>query len=123
MNRKGEDTISRRDAIDVLNGLQLKKHMPQETQVTLESAKAIMRLLPSAGPRPKGRWEEMEVTPICDAGIEEVQAMRCSECKRWLTTPYMYYLTKYDFCPNCGADMRQKKEEQDELHRSKGQAD
>ena len=50
MNRKGEDTISRRDAIDVLNGLQLKKHMPQETQVTLKSAKAIMRLLPSAQP-------------------------------------------------------------------------
>ena len=72
-----------------------------------------MRLVedaPTIEPRPRGKWEEKGIAFIRDTNIERVQEMRCSKCKRWLTTSYMYYLTQYKFCPNCGADMRGKAE-------------
>ena len=58
--------------------------------------------------RPKGEWLEKEVHEkgVCE-DIEEWQSAKCSVCGRYHTTPYMYYFSDYNFCPNCGADMRE----------------
>ena len=56
--------------------------------------------------RKKGEWQDCEVIDIEDTTIEDVQSQRCSVCGRYLTTPYLYYFKPYNFCPNCGADMR-----------------
>lgn len=55
----------------------------------------------------KGEWIEREV--ICDnpKAIVEWQSAKCSVCGRYHTTPYMYYFQRYNYCPNCGADMRE----------------
>ena len=57
----------------------------------------------------RGEWLEREVTEDYGQGIQEWQQAKCSVCGKWHTTPYMYYFTDYDFCPNCGADMRGEK--------------
>ena len=56
----------------------------------------------------KGEWLEKEVHEkgVCE-DIEEWQSAKCSVCGRYHTTPYMYYFSDYNFCPNCGAKMRE----------------
>lgn len=60
----------------------------------------------------RGEWEEKETFSVADDDpiIERWQSARCSMCERYHTTPYMYYFNDYNFCPNCGADMRERKE-------------
>lgn len=41
--------------------------------------------------------------------IEEWQAAKCSVCKRWHTTPYLYSFDIFPYCPNCGARMKDGK--------------
>jgi len=53
-----------------------------------------------------GRWLEKEVNS--DIAIEEWQSSRCSVCDKYHTTPYMYYFSEYNYCPNCGAKMEAK---------------
>lgn len=57
-----------------------------------------------------GEWEEKETfhngDGINEPIIEEWQSAKCSICGKYHTTPYMYYFDNYNFCPNCGADMR-----------------
>lgn len=54
--------------------------------------------------RPKGEWTEVEKS---EHGGLSIVSMRCNQCRR-----YAYLVlpkgTKcvYDYCPNCGADMR-----------------
>ena len=60
----------------------------------------------------KGEWLEKEVHGADEeTGIVEWQSAKCSKCGKYHTTPYMYYFTHYNFCPNCGADMRGKQNE------------
>lgn len=47
-------------------------------------------------------WLEREVYPVSKAGVEELQSCKCPYCKRYLTTPYMYYFNNYPYCPSCG---------------------
>ena len=55
-----------------------------------------------------GKWEECEIVqehgdePI----IDEWQSARCSVCGKYHTTPYMYHFDHFNYCPNCGAEMR-----------------
>ena len=54
-----------------------------------------------------GEWEHKEVIWGEEVkAVEEWQSARCSNCGRYHTTPYQYCFYDYDFCPNCGADMR-----------------
>lgn len=82
----------------------------------IELCKEIMKAVnhaPTLGAVPvvHGRWEEQTVNSneeenyICDW-----QSARCSVCKQYLTTPYMYYFEHYDYCPNCGAKMSAKED-------------
>ena len=59
--------------------------------------------------RKKGRWLEHSVFDEPQGKhIEQWQSARCSVCGKYHTTPYMYYFDWYDWCPNCGAEMRQR---------------
>jgi Zn finger protein HypA/HybF involved in hydrogenase expression len=60
----------------------------------------------------KGHWIEKEVFDNQDSEvIESYQSARCSHCGKYHTTPYSYFFDNYNFCPNCGADMRERSEE------------
>lgn len=54
-----------------------------------------------------GEWIEKEVFMMKGA---EMQSARCSVCKLYHTTPYMYYFKNYKYCPNCGAKMDGKEQ-------------
>ena len=71
---------------------------------TLYDVCRIINETPTIEARPKGEWVEREV--LEDTVINEWQSARCSECGKYHTTPYMYYFNIYNYCPNCGADMR-----------------
>ena len=62
--------------------------------------------------RPHGEWQDKEVFNETDDDhiVDEWQSARCSVCGKYHTTPYMYYFDNFNFCPNCGADMRKEKE-------------
>lgn len=55
--------------------------------------------------RKRGKWEQKEVF-TAKGNVDELQSAFCPVCQRYHTTPYSYYFTNYNFCPNCGADMR-----------------
>ena len=60
----------------------------------------------NAVPVVHGRWEEQTViSNEEETHIDEWQSVRCSMCKRYLTTPFLYNFTNYDYCPHCGAKM------------------
>ena len=88
------DLISRQDTIETVNETiaQYIPYLIRETNgIPLEVALAIKRL-PSA--QKTGKWE--------------IQGNRgiCSQCHK-----YTYLGYEYDFCPNCGADMREGEQE------------
>lgn len=60
--------------------------------------------LPSTQPERKtGKWIEKE---ICETRRkEEMQVAKCSNCKKYLTTPHIYSFNHYNYCPHCGAKM------------------
>lgn len=55
-----------------------------------------------AEPVRHGKWTEKAIQ---DCGHMDLQEAKCSECGRWLQTPYNYYFIDYEYCPNCGAKM------------------
>lgn len=59
-----------------------------------------------------GTWLERDVfdEPRGKA-IQQWQSAKCSVCGKYHTTPYLYYFTEYNYCPNCGADMREVEDE------------
>ena len=81
--------------------------MPDGEELCKELIKAINHAPTiDAVPVVHGAWEEETVDTYQEnAVIADWQSARCSVCKRYLTTPYMYYFTHYDYCPNCGAKM------------------
>ena len=60
--------------------------------------------IPTAEPK-VGKWEECKVADIEDTTITEVQSAFCPICRKYHTTPYMYYFDYFNYCPNCGAKM------------------
>lgn len=54
-----------------------------------------------------GEWLEKEV--YSEKVIDEWQSAKCSKCERYHTTPYMYSFKEYEFCPHCGARMKEDK--------------
>ena len=94
-----------REALDMaIEALQREEHL-----VELE-AKAVAIIKSER----HGEWEEKEThLNEGDCEITEWQSARCSKCGKYHTTPYMYYFDNFNFCPNCGADMRGDKHEID----------
>ena len=56
--------------------------------------------------RSVGKWEQKEVFSLAETTIEQMQSARCSSCGKYHTTPFSYYFSKYNYCPNCGARMK-----------------
>lgn len=52
--------------------------------------------------RPKGKW-------IVTSEFEDCRYVKCNQCK--VTQVFYYNKPLTNFCPNCGVDMRGKKDE------------
>lgn len=87
-----DDLISRQAAIRAVNTALFPKIN------TAKDAEKALRDLPSAQPRPRGRW--VKISP---ANIYE-----CSQCGKNVMTDD---ISEYDFCHGCGADMREETHE------------
>ena len=51
-----------------------------------------------------GSWERM------DEYCFHAKTFRCSVCKNDVEYPYFTRFCDYDFCPNCGANMKEEEE-------------
>lgn len=118
--------IDRQDAIKAIDN-HFKTHILMRGFESYETADDVTKLYcdgimgamevifmmpPSQPERKKGKWEEKEVIHEVEAStaIDEWQSARCSVCGKYHTTPYMYYFDEFNFCPNCGAEMRGEEE-------------
>ena len=112
------DTISRQAAIDALDeyferiGKVKRRGLNKgEKAIRLDTVGAINSLPPAQPEQPepkRGEWLERDVIDEPKGKhITQWQSARCSVCGRYHTTPYLYSFTHYNFCPNCGADMRE----------------
>ena len=97
-----DDLISRQAAIDAMNQIYCHVEMIRKRPVTKgEQAlfldmRETIKALPSAEPRKKGKWL------LIDAGYYDY--VKCSQCGETL-------VWGKNFCPNCGACMREGEEE------------
>ena len=100
---KGEnmsELISRQQAIDALRKMQTYKLFSGDDMLLIDQAGAQteLMLLPPAQPEPKmGKWKRH----YCEDGNPD--GWQCDKCKEW----YYFGQTLPNFCPNCGADMRE----------------
>lgn len=60
--------------------------------------------------RKAGKWVEQKVIEDGKA-IEEWQSAKCSVCGKYHTTPYLYNFDDFNYCPNCGAMMKERRED------------
>lgn len=75
----------------------------------IEVVKRIIDEQPTLSPdevRGVGKWIEKEVYNLEYTTIEQMQSASCSVCGKIHTTPFSYYFSKYNYCPNCGARMK-----------------
>lgn len=87
------DTISRRAAILAITGEPPEAHYPSWYAERIKS-------LPSSEPK-TGKWEIKTETD--EYGLKRPKLV-CSKCEK---EPVAWDLTElFEFCPNCGADMR-----------------
>lgn len=124
------DLISREDAIEMLQEAidsypPTMKGQGRTRDSTLEEAIDLIKSIPNAETTGAlddaiqeyikdgyilaeplvGKWEECKVVDIEDTTITEVQSAFCPICRKYHTTPYMYYFDYFAYCPNCGAKM------------------
>ena len=102
-----DDVISRQAAIDLIESIETER---LKGNVGLIYAPAIkgLRALPSVQPERKtGHWERHNTYHGDDVSGFIDPDWRCSECggQANVNAWFMYDLT--DFCPHCGADMRE----------------
>ena len=82
------DLISRQDAIDAMIMLGIKRAIP------------ILETLPSAETeRKKGKWKPFDLT-------WSRSVYSCTACGKAVDIPTEMSKPIYNYCPNCGADMR-----------------
>ena len=91
------DLIDRQAAIDAIEEMQIpimRSEFSEEQFVFTGMSEALRAIkdLPSAQPR-KGKW-------IKENPYSGIYRYACSEC-------YAHHRARYDFCPSCGADMRE----------------
>lgn len=92
-----EDAISRADAVKVASGYCHPANI----------AKELAKLPPVTPIRPKGHWLSVHTgKPSHLKDGMAVESIKCSECGEWLTASDEYACNG-NYCPNCGADMRE----------------
>lgn len=97
------DLIDRREAIKAigcghLSAATIYGRSDEGMMVLAESIRAI-NSLPSE--RKKGKW-------LIAEGACEPDYMECSNCK-WITEYYNGLEEEWNYCPHCGADMRENR--------------
>jgi len=95
--------IEREAAIDRLEKLM---------QLQAPTARAIMEAIPADDVRPvvRGKWVDDKGNPVPWDELNKNcpnHSAYCSVCGEWLTASDEYPATG-NFCPNCGADMREE---------------
>jgi len=73
-------------------------HVPYITKRDVENAPTVY-----AKPAKRGKWIDKKV--VDDIKLPQMQEAKCSVCGRYLSTPYVYYWTTYNYCPHCGVEM------------------
>ena len=68
----------------------------------LGEALDVIKAAPTVEERPNGKWIKVMATP------KNIDGYRCSNCFRDFHTKVPYF-AEFNFCPNCGADMRGEK--------------
>lgn len=85
-----------------------------QTSEAIKTAVKALSIPPEQPERKTGKWTEKEVIHIDDLEAKDIltewQSAKCNVCGKYHTTPYMYYFNDYEYCPNCGANMRGKQE-------------
>lgn len=95
------DYISREDAIKRIAEVQDKATSGTE-DVTYYRAIKIIRDIPVTDVQPakRGRWINVDT-------LKESKHWKCSCCKGMIETAHCCYDCYYNYCPNCGADMKE----------------
>ena len=112
------DSISRQAAIDALeepckvSDTWTDEYAVGERTQWEKDVKAL-NSLPSAQERKKGKWIEF------DSDEDKYDIIKCSHCKHIFTVDSYHWSDigfvkdDFNFCPNCGADMRGEEDEVD----------
>lgn len=104
-----DDLIRRSDAIRVIN---LKARIPHDVASAHYASISINAIcsVPSAD-RPHGEWKDEADKYDASFGMHDY---RCSNCNsyadEYISGHEWYTAGKPNFCPHCGADMRERKE-------------
>ena len=101
------DCISRQAAIDALD--KRFASIPVEQTTEILQLRKDLRELPSAQPEwKKGKWLYAED----EYGIDGYHRNQCGFFVPWdYIHKFINYIEDYNFCPNCGADMRGEQDE------------
>ena len=92
------DLIRRQDAIEACRSVADNINSPTDQQIGAEYCLDLIKEIPSAEPERKhGKWIYDTERVMRDGRINS--QYHCSECGE-------QEFTLYNFCPNCGADMR-----------------
>lgn len=96
-----EDAISRGAAIAAIYDKYMSSDMTLANPVAGKCIKIIQEL-PSVRPaRPRGKWKKISI----DKYVQHATYYnKCSECGKDI-------VGEHNYCPNCGADMRESEEE------------
>lgn len=102
-----DDLISRQAAIEELD--KIFDSIPIEQTIEILKLRRTLRELPSAQPkeqkRIRGKWIYCE-----DSIADCVDGYRCDCCGFFVPWDYTHkstaYINDYNFCPNCGAEMK-----------------
>ena len=102
------DCIERQKAIEAIEEMQkpiMRSNFSHEQFIFrgMSEARQAIIDLPSVRPR-KGKWIRWHETLEDASGVEYIPRCKCSECGE----EYEAHSTRFiNFCPNCGADMRE----------------
>ena len=101
----GTDLIRRQAVLDALNNIEIPRNASWYQYY--QHALTAVDKLPSAEPkRIRGKWIYCE-----DSTADSVDGYRCDQCGLFVPWDYKHkgidFIQDYNFCPNCGADMRE----------------
>ena len=98
-----DELIRRQDALNIASGLNIKSESFAQYNQGVNNYCAEIANLPTIEPR-KGKW-------LPDNNSVYEMRFVCSECNESQvvpTTGFTKYKPIWNFCPNCGADMREE---------------
>ena len=100
-----EDAVSRHDVLKILDEYAGLFEKPREAEIPIDYMVDEVMDLPSVQPSRKGHWIHREDMDYLDEnGVTNTHLM-CEDCG-FIHNFKDNHTAQYNFCPNCGADMR-----------------